>query len=126
MKKSRCPPSSPRRCRPASASSRRAARRAPVLCSAVLCCALLCSALLGATTLDVRSACSAALPCPDAAHAQRPSAALSPAPQIASLPEWAQLAFGGYKSLNHIQSRIYEAAFSSNQNMLVCAPTGAA
>ena len=44
--------------------------------------------------------------------------------QITELPEWAQLAFGGYKSLNRIQSRIFHTAFSSNENMLVCAPTG--
>ena len=45
--------------------------------------------------------------------------------KIAELPEWAQLAFGGYKSLNRIQSRIFQSALYSNQNMLVCAPTGA-
>lgn len=41
------------------------------------------------------------------------------------MPEWAQLAFAGYKTLNRIQSRIYRTAFASNENMLVCAPTGA-
>ena len=45
--------------------------------------------------------------------------------KIAELPEWAQLAFGGYKTLNRIQSRIFQTALYSNQNMLVCAPTGA-
>jgi activating signal cointegrator complex subunit 3 len=44
---------------------------------------------------------------------------------IDELPDWAQLAFEGYKSLNRIQSRIYPAAFFSNENLLVCAPTGA-
>ena len=29
------------------------------------------------------------------------------------------------KSLNTIQSRLYESAFSSSENLLVCAPTGA-
>lgn len=29
------------------------------------------------------------------------------------------------RTLNRIQSRIYPTAFSSNENMLVCAPTGA-
>ena len=29
------------------------------------------------------------------------------------------------RSLNRIQSRIYPAAFGSNENLLVCAPTGA-
>lgn len=44
--------------------------------------------------------------------------------RIDELPEWAQLAFGGYKALNRIQSRIFRTAFTSNENMLVCAPTG--
>lgn len=44
---------------------------------------------------------------------------------ISELPEWAQLAFAGYKALNRIQSRIFATAFTSNENMLVCAPTGA-
>ncbi|KAK9868384.1 hypothetical protein WJX84_004044 [Apatococcus fuscideae] len=44
---------------------------------------------------------------------------------IEDLPEWAQLPFDGYKSLNRIQSRIFQTAFTSNQNLLVCAPTGA-
>ena len=38
---------------------------------------------------------------------------------------WARLAFAGISSLNRIQSRIYEAAYRSNENLLVCAPTGA-
>lgn len=45
--------------------------------------------------------------------------------QISELPHWAQLAFEGYESLNRIQSRIYPSAFFSNENLLVCAPTGA-
>eukprot|EP00798_Chlamydomonas_sp_ICE-L_P004885 gene4887-34650_t len=44
---------------------------------------------------------------------------------ISELEEWAQLAFKGYKSLNRIQSRIFNAAYNSNENLLVCAPTGA-
>ncbi len=48
----------------------------------------------------------------------------SRAMQIDALPEWAQLAFAGYKTLNRIQSRIFQTAFTSNENMLVCAPTG--
>lgn len=44
---------------------------------------------------------------------------------IEEMPEWAQLAFLGYTSLNRIQSRIYPVAFNSNENLLVCAPTGA-
>ena len=44
---------------------------------------------------------------------------------VSSLPPWAQLAFVGVASLNRVQSRIFPTAFRSNENMLVCAPTGA-
>ncbi|KND04164.1 ATP-dependent RNA helicase BRR2 [Spizellomyces punctatus DAOM BR117] len=44
---------------------------------------------------------------------------------ISDLPEWAQGGFAGAKSLNRIQSRIYPTAFNSDDNMLICAPTGA-
>jgi pre-mRNA-splicing helicase BRR2 len=45
---------------------------------------------------------------------------------IKDLPEWTHKAFPSeMKSLNTIQSRIYEAAFKSPENLLVCAPTGA-
>jgi len=47
-----------------------------------------------------------------------------PTVYITDLPEWAQLAFEGYTKLNRIQSRIFSTAFYSNENMLVCAPTG--
>lgn len=36
-----------------------------------------------------------------------------------------QIAFKGMKSLNKIQSVVYETAYNSNDNLLVCAPTGA-
>ena len=38
---------------------------------------------------------------------------------------WARRAFAGIASLNRVQSKIYEAAYRSNENLLVCAPTGA-
>ena len=46
---------------------------------------------------------------------------------ISSLPVWAQPAFSsvGYKSLNRIQSRLAEFAINSDDNLLLCAPTGA-
>ncbi|KAJ1680235.1 Pre-mRNA splicing [Spiromyces aspiralis] len=44
---------------------------------------------------------------------------------IEELPEWARPAFVGAVSLNRVQSRVYPAAFKTDQNMLVCAPTGA-
>ncbi|CAL2258180.1 unnamed protein product [Prunus armeniaca] len=39
--------------------------------------------------------------------------------------EFAQAAFRGYKSLNRIQSRIFRTVYYTNENILVCAPTGA-
>ena len=34
-------------------------------------------------------------------------------------------AFAGYDSLNRLQSRVFGTAYGTNENMLVCAPTGA-
>ncbi|QDZ24777.1 Sec63 domain-containing protein [Chloropicon primus] len=48
-----------------------------------------------------------------------------PRVQISELEKWAQLAFKGYKELNRIQSKIFHTAYFSNENLLVCAPTGA-
>eukprot|EP01134_Creolimax_fragrantissima_P000312 CFRG0312T1 len=36
-----------------------------------------------------------------------------------------QMAFMGFKSLNRIQSIVFDVAYRTNENMLVCAPTGA-
>ncbi|KAJ7519602.1 hypothetical protein O6H91_20G045600 [Diphasiastrum complanatum] len=57
-----------------------------------------------------------------------PTAPLKPGENlvdIASLDEFAQAALEGYKTLNRIQSRIFHTAYNSNENILVCAPTGA-
>ena len=45
--------------------------------------------------------------------------------EIGELPAWAQPAFPKMKSLNRIQSNVYETAFNSADNVLMCAPTGA-
>ncbi|EDW80628.1 uncharacterized protein Dwil_GK11465 [Drosophila willistoni] len=45
--------------------------------------------------------------------------------QISSLDDIGQLAFANCKELNRIQSVVYPVAYHSNENMLVCAPTGA-
>ncbi|XP_051152610.1 DExH-box ATP-dependent RNA helicase DExH14 isoform X2 [Andrographis paniculata] len=45
--------------------------------------------------------------------------------EITELDEIAQAAFHGYKTLNRIQSRIFQTTYYSNENILVCAPTGA-
>ena len=44
---------------------------------------------------------------------------------ISELVPWAQTAFAGVERLNRIQSRIFPVAYHSNENLLVCAPTGA-
>lgn len=45
---------------------------------------------------------------------------------ISRLPAWARPAFPAYMTeLNRIQSALYQAAFETPVNLLVCAPTGA-
>lgn len=44
---------------------------------------------------------------------------------IEKLPKYVQPVFAGFKSLNRIQSRLWKAALESDENMLLCAPTGA-
>ena len=45
--------------------------------------------------------------------------------KIVDLPLWAQKSFAGLEYLNTLQSRVFEAAFNKDENMLICAPTGA-
>lgn len=47
--------------------------------------------------------------------------------QISELPAWAQQVFPSSETitLNRIQSVLYESAFKSDENLLLCAPTGA-
>lgn len=44
---------------------------------------------------------------------------------ISSLDEIGQMAFSGVTSLNKIQSIVFNAAYNTNENLLICAPTGA-
>uniref|UniRef100_T1JH32 U5 small nuclear ribonucleoprotein 200 kDa helicase n=1 Tax=Strigamia maritima TaxID=126957 RepID=T1JH32_STRMM len=44
---------------------------------------------------------------------------------VEKLPKYAHAAFDGFKTLNRIQSRLYKAALDSDENLLLCAPTGA-
>ncbi|CAG2058052.1 unnamed protein product, partial [Timema podura] len=44
---------------------------------------------------------------------------------ISSLDEIGQMAFHGVKSLNRIQSVVFDTAYHTNENLLICAPTGA-
>lgn len=45
--------------------------------------------------------------------------------KISSMPDWAQPAFKGMTQLNRVQSKVYETALFSSDNILLCAPTGA-
>lgn len=45
--------------------------------------------------------------------------------QIEELDDIGQILFKGTKELNRIQSIVYPTAYHSNENLLVCAPTGA-
>ncbi|KXN86403.1 Putative helicase mug81 [Leucoagaricus sp. SymC.cos] len=44
---------------------------------------------------------------------------------VSELDSLAKGCFAGYTSLNRIQSIVYPTAYGSNENMLICAPTGA-
>jgi replicative superfamily II helicase len=44
---------------------------------------------------------------------------------IEAFDKWIQPTFKGYTGLNRVQSIVYPIAFETNENMLVCAPTGA-
>jgi hypothetical protein len=44
---------------------------------------------------------------------------------ITVFPDYARVCFGSLSKLNRIQSACYEAAYKTNQNLLIAAPTGA-
>lgn len=45
--------------------------------------------------------------------------------KISAIPDWAQPAFEGMTQLNRVQSKVYQTALFSAENILLCAPTGA-
>ncbi|KAG9146680.1 hypothetical protein Leryth_005025 [Lithospermum erythrorhizon] len=45
--------------------------------------------------------------------------------KISAMPDWAQPAFKGMTQLNRVQSKVYETALFTPENILLCAPTGA-
>ncbi|MCL7022186.1 hypothetical protein MKW94_029915 [Papaver nudicaule] len=45
--------------------------------------------------------------------------------KISVMPNWAQPAFDGISQLNRVQSKVYETALFTAENLLLCAPTGA-
>lgn len=44
---------------------------------------------------------------------------------VDQLPTYVQPVFEGFRTLNRIQSRLYKTALESDENLLLCAPTGA-
>lgn len=44
---------------------------------------------------------------------------------ITDLPAWTHVGFSDTKSLNRVQSKVFPCAFETDDNMLICAPTGA-
>jgi activating signal cointegrator complex subunit 3 len=53
------------------------------------------------------------------------SAASKPLLKISSLDPMAQEVFRGMTALNRIQTLVFETAYKTNENLLICAPTGA-
>lgn len=45
--------------------------------------------------------------------------------QISEMDQLCKGTFKGYKTLNRMQSLVYPVAYKTNENMLICAPTGA-
>ena len=45
--------------------------------------------------------------------------------KISELDEVGQIAFSNTKTLNRIQTVVFDSAYNTNQNLLICAPTGA-
>ncbi|EAY19166.1 Type III restriction enzyme, res subunit family protein [Trichomonas vaginalis G3] len=45
--------------------------------------------------------------------------------QLSDLPDWVRQCFNGCTEFNDIQSQIFETGYNTDDNMLVCAPTGA-
>ncbi|KAM8973353.1 U5 small nuclear ribonucleoprotein 200 kDa helicase [Pelodytes ibericus] len=44
---------------------------------------------------------------------------------VEKLPKYSQAGFDGFKTLNRIQSKLFKAALETDENLLLCAPTGA-
>ena len=44
---------------------------------------------------------------------------------ISAFKKVSQVAFKGIPCLNRLQSRLFDTAYKTNHNLLVCAPTGA-
>ena len=43
---------------------------------------------------------------------------------VSQLEDWAQMVFEGVEKFNRLQSWVFDCAYNTDNNMLVCAPTG--
>jgi pre-mRNA-splicing helicase BRR2 len=62
---------------------------------------------------------------PAAVHKPAPGEVLVPIKGQGGMPEWTHPAFAGMTSLNRVQSKMKKVALETNENVLLCAPTGA-
>ena len=58
----------------------------------------------------------------EATHVKRPNIKRK---RVDECPPWVQKCFSNCETFNDIQTQIFDTAFNTNANMLVCAPTGA-
>ena len=56
---------------------------------------------------------------------QKEEICLRPLIKVEDLDQIGQIAFRNIKTLNRIQSIVFDEAYNTNQNLLICAPTGA-
>jgi pre-mRNA-splicing helicase BRR2 len=49
----------------------------------------------------------------------------TPLIRVDEMPDWVKPAFADVASLNPVQSAVYDTAMTTDQGMLICAPTGA-
>jgi activating signal cointegrator complex subunit 3 len=62
---------------------------------------------------------------PELLRGTKEEVCLKPLVTVDELDEIGRLAFRGVKTLNRIQSIVFDTAYNTNQNLLICAPTGA-
>lgn len=81
---------------------------------------------LGVTKKDHRTHEEVSIPLIASNEATKEFLAGFPTIKIAETDDFVRLAFKGFTSLNLIQSTVYKTAYlADNENMLICAPTGA-
>jgi activating signal cointegrator complex subunit 3 len=62
---------------------------------------------------------------PEKFRGRKEEVCIQPLLKCSTLDEIGQIAFRNVKTLNRIQSIVFDMAYNTNQNLLICAPTGA-